>query len=238
MGQDLLQFRRLGVLGGMGVEATIELLKRVHAATDAEDDQDHVPMLVDLNPQVPSRIRHLIEKDGENPGPEISEMAKRLENAGAAALVMPCNSAHYYADFIENSVAVPLLNMPQLTCMQIAALIEPGSQVGILASPATNQTGLFDAFLKQVGLIAMYPEDETPVLSSIRRIKKKGPATEDLTLLERECEQLIARGASGIIVGCTEFSLLSNRISASVPIVDALDVLVDEIIAFSGAQPR
>ena len=196
-------------------------------------------MLVDMNPQVPSRIRHLIEKDGENPGPEISEMAKRLENAGAAALVMPCNSAHYYADWIENAVAVPLLNMPRLTCMQIAALIEPGSQVGILASPATNQTGLFDAFLKQVGLKATYPEDETPVLSSIRRIKKKGPATgRPHACWTGNANRLIARGASGIIVGCTEFSLLSSRISASVPIVDALDVLVNEIIAFSGAQPR
>ncbi|MGI9352454.1 MAG: aspartate/glutamate racemase family protein [Rhizobiaceae bacterium] len=232
------KFRRLGVLGGMGVEATIELLKRVHAATDAQDDQDHVPLFVDMNPQVPSRIRHLIEKNGDDPGPVIAEMAIRLEKAGAAALAMPCNTAHHYADWVESAVKIPLLNMPLLTCCRLATSLSPGSRVGILASPATNQTGLFDAFLKDVGLIAMYPEDEAPVLSSIRRIKKTGPAEEDLALLDQESERLTDRGASGIIIGCTEFSLLSSRISATAPVVDALDVLVEEIVAYSGAKQR
>jgi len=45
-------FRKIGILGGMGVEATLELMKRVHAATETGDDQDHFPMLVDMNPQV------------------------------------------------------------------------------------------------------------------------------------------------------------------------------------------
>lgn len=62
----------------MGVEATLELMKRVNAATQAEDDQDHVPMFVYFNPQVPSRIRHVIEKNGPDPGPILAQMAARL----------------------------------------------------------------------------------------------------------------------------------------------------------------
>ncbi len=65
----------------MGPEATVALLQRIQAGILASDDADHVPLLVDLNPQVPSRIQHLIEKTGPNPGPVIAEMAVRLETA-------------------------------------------------------------------------------------------------------------------------------------------------------------
>lgn len=230
--------RRIGVLGGMGVEATIALMQRVHAATAAEDDQDHVPMFVDMNPQVPSRIRHLIEKDGPDPGPVLAEMAGRLERAGAQALAMPCNTAHFYAPAIEQRVRIPLLNMPKLACAQVAHGATAGTSVGILASPATNSTGLFQGMLKQVGLGAIYPENETAILATIRRIKKDGPRPADIAVLEDESAALVQRGAGRILVGCTEFSLISKEVQAEVPVSDTLDTLVSAIIAFSGAQPR
>ena len=93
----MTRLRRIGVLGGMGPEATVALLQRVQGGVLARDDADHVPLLVDLNPQVPSRIKHLIEKTGPNPGPVIADMAARLETAGAEALILPCNTAHHYS---------------------------------------------------------------------------------------------------------------------------------------------
>ena len=57
----------VGILGGMGPEATVDLMQRVLRATPAQDDQDHIHMLVDNNPQVSSRIRVFLEKTGENP---------------------------------------------------------------------------------------------------------------------------------------------------------------------------
>lgn len=227
--------RTLGVLGGMGVEATIAFMQRVHAKTLATDDSDHVPMIVALNPQVPSRIRHLIEKSGPNPGPVLGDMAAMLENAGAQALVMPCNTAHHYAQNILDRVGIPLLNMPELACARIAQSLPSKASVGILASPATNSTGLFDAMLAQVGLQALFPDDEAPLLALIRSIKKCGPQPGDATLLQTESEKLVQRGASAILVGCSEFSLLSDAISPTVPLLDTLDVIVDASIAFAGA---
>ena len=90
-------FRRIGVLGGMGVEATLELMKPVHSATEAADDQDHVPIVVDMNPQVPSRILHFIAENGPDPGLVLEQMARRLKQASAEVLAMPCNTAHLYA---------------------------------------------------------------------------------------------------------------------------------------------
>ncbi len=222
----------------MGVEATIALMERVHAATAVQDDQDHVPMFVDMNPQVPSRIRHLIERDGPDPGPVLGDMAARLEHAGAQALAMPCNTAHFYAPAIESRVAIPLLNMPKLACAALARDMAKGAQIGILASPATNSTGLFQNMLHEVGLTAIFPEDETAILAAIRSIKKNGPCASDIALLDRESTALARRGAAGIIVGCTEFSLISKEIAAPVPVLDTLDVLVDALIDFSGAERK
>ncbi len=87
--------RTVGILGGMGPEATVLLMQKVIAAVPARDDSDHVPLIVDQNSQVPSRIRRLIEGVGEDPAPVLAAMARRLEAAGAEALAMPCNTAHH-----------------------------------------------------------------------------------------------------------------------------------------------
>src|SRR5690625_6011140 len=83
----------VGIIGGMGPEATIELMQRIVSKTPAADDQDHIHMIVDNNPKVPSRIQALLEGTGDNPAPVLMAMARRLEQAGADFLVIPCNTA-------------------------------------------------------------------------------------------------------------------------------------------------
>lgn len=231
------KLRRIGVLGGMGPEATIALMQRLQASTPASDDADHIPLLVDMNTQMPSRILHLIEKTGPNPGPTIAEMALRLQTAGAEALIMPCNTAHYFANFITGNVTIPFLHMPELTCDELARQVAAGADVGILASPATNQTGLFQTLLSERGLGTVWPNNEDAVLATIRRLKSSGPTPREIAELQDKADELIDRGAAAILIGCTEFSLVSDQIKASVPIIDALDVLVAATLNFAGVRP-
>ncbi|MGL6211639.1 MAG: aspartate/glutamate racemase family protein, partial [Paracoccaceae bacterium] len=135
--------RRIGILGGMGPEATVLLMQRLIAAVPARDDADHIPLIVDQNPQVPSRIRHLLEGGVDDPGPVLASMARRLQAAGAEALAMPCNTAHHYAPAIWAAVSVPLIDMVALSVRQALTLAGSGGTVGILASPAVRKTGLF-----------------------------------------------------------------------------------------------
>ncbi len=235
---EVQTLRRIGIIGGMGPEATIALMQRIHAATLAEDDSDHIPLMVDMNPSVPSRIKHLIEGGGFDPGPVLAQMAAGLEASGAEALVMPCNTAHHYAHWIEEAAGIPLLHMPRLTCVRLAELVPPGSEIGVLASPATNQIRLFQSLLAEVRLTAIYPKDEAPILACIRRIKRSGPSPEELTFLENQSADLARHGAAAILIGCTEFSLLTAQIKAPVQIIDALEVLADTTIYFAGARRR
>src|SRR6056297_774062 len=110
----------VGILGGMGPEATILLMQKVLAAVPAQDDADHVPLIVHQNPLVPSRIKALIEGNGPDPMPVLMSMAQDLERAGAQALAMPCNTAHHYALAVANATSLPFLNMIELTARHLA----------------------------------------------------------------------------------------------------------------------
>lgn len=223
--------RRIGILGGMGPEATILMQQRLLQAVPAEDDSDHIPLLIDMNPQVPSRIAHLIEGTGGDPAPVLAEMARRLETGGAEALAMPCNTAHSYAASIEAAVDIPLLNMVTLSADRAGA-----GRVGILASPATRITGVFDKALEKVGATPIWLRNDAPLLHAIRIIKANGATVEARNILRAASEELLAMGAETQLVGCSEFSLIAEAASAEAQVIDTLDVLVDAVVAFATAK--
>lgn len=223
--------RVVGILGGMGPEATILLQQRVMATVQARDDSDHLPLLIDMNPQVPSRIAHLIEKTGTSPGPVLAGMARRLEAAGATALGMPCNTAHFYADEIAAAVSIPFLNMVELSVAKAAVNLREGEGIGFLASPAVRLAGVFDKPLAQAGLRAIWPEDQDRMLGAIRMIKAEGPTSEARRILIEASRELAAAGASLLFVACSEFSLISHELPEVLPIIDTVDVLAEAIRA-------
>jgi len=229
--------RRIGILGGLGPEATVLLMQKVIAAVPARDDSDHVPLIVDQNPQVPSRIRHLIEGTGEDPTPALVEMARRLEAAGAEALAMPCNTAHHYASAIAGAVSVPFLDMVTLSAEHARARAATGGRIGILASPATRRIGLFDKVLGPAGLAAVYPEDEDALLGAIRSLKAEGPGPAARETLAAASAELVSRGANVQMIACTEFSLITSAVASEAEVFDTLDLLVEAIVAFSLGAP-
>ncbi len=231
-----MTLRRVGILGGMGPEATVLLMQRIIAAARARADADHIPLIVDQNPQVPSRIRHLIDGTGDDPGPVLAAMAVRLQVAGAEALAMPCNTAHHYAPAIRAAVSVPFLDMVALSVAHATTLAGRNGRVGILASPAVRKVGLFDASCASAGVIPVYAADEDAMLATIRSIKAQGatPAAQDA--LRRASKALESQGATVQMIACTEFSLIAEAAAPGVTSFDALDLLVGAIIAF--AAPR
>jgi aspartate racemase len=225
--------RRVGILGGMGPEATVLLMQKVIAATQARDDAGHIPLIVDQNPQVPSRIRRLIEGTGEDPGPVLAAMALRLQTAGAEALAMPCNTAHHYAPVIQAAANVPLIDMVQLSVAKAASLAGKNGRVGILASPAVRQVGLFDAACATAGLTPTYAKDEATMLATIRAIKAGGVTPAARVALAQASQDLLADGCIVQMIACTEFSLIADEVTPSAMAFDTLDQLVSGIIAFA-----
>jgi len=221
----------VGILGGMGPEATILLMQKVMAAVPARDDSDHVPLIVHQNPQVPSRIAALIEGTGTDPGPVLADMARGLAAAGAEGLAMPCNTAHHYAPVIADATPLPFLNMIELTAATLAA--RGARRVGLLASPATRLARVFEAPFAAHGLTPVALADDSELLAIIRAVKAGEGSNSLAPRLAGEAETLIRDGADHLLVACTELSLIRDALPDAVPHTDSLDCLTEAIVSFA-----
>lgn len=214
-----------GVIGGMGPEATVDFLRRVVAATPARDDADHIRVLVDNNPKIPSRLAALVEGHGRDPLPVLVAMARGLERQGADFLVIPCNTAHHYLPRIAEAVTIPLLDMVALA---VARLPGTARRIGMLASPAVRKVGLYASRLEAAGFEAVFPEDEAGPLDVIRAVK----AGDTGTALRRAYARIAgALDADAFLIACTELSVLGPPAGADKPCIDALDALVEATVA-------
>ena len=83
----------VGIIGGMGPDATVDLFQKILRATPAKTDQEHLRIIIDCNSKIPDRTAHIMRGE-ENPGPYLVSSAKLLEKAGVDVMVMPCNAAH------------------------------------------------------------------------------------------------------------------------------------------------
>ena len=221
----------VGILGGMGPEATILLMQKVLGAVQARDDADHIPLIVHQNPQVPSRIAALIEGQGADPGPALAQMARDLQAAGAAALAMPCNTAHHYADTVRAASSLPFLDMLALSAETLQAA--GATRIGMLASPATRLTGVFDAPFAARGLTPVWLQDEAALPAIICAVKA-GEGADTLRPRLAACgAALRAQGADHLLVACTELSLMTDALGEHGPVTDTLDCLVRAITAFA-----
>jgi aspartate racemase len=217
--------KTVGVIGGMGPEATVEFLRRVVAATPARDDGDHIRILVDNNPKIPSRIAALIEGTGDDPLPVLVGMARGLEKQGADFLVVPCNTAHHYLPGIAAAVRIPLLDMVALSIAALTALSPRPRRIGVLASPAVRKVGLYSARLESAGFEAVLPDvqGEAEMLDIIRAVKANSAGPRHRASYAHIAASL---NPDAFLIACTELSVLGAPDGVSKPVVDALDALV------------
>jgi aspartate racemase len=221
--------RVVGIIGGMGPEATLDLMRRVLAKTPASDDQDHIHLIVESNPKIPSRIAHLIEGTGADPTPELIRIAANLQRAGAEALAIPCNTAHAYAHSIRRAISIPLLDMVQLTVDEIAGSRRT-ARVGLLASTATLATELYTRAFAAYGIAVVHPAAQEQVMSLIKAVKRGETGLPTQVALGRMALDL-SRQSDVLLIGCSELSVIAAGVT--VPFVDSLDVQAQAIVKFA-----
>lgn len=218
--------KTVGVLGGMGPEATIDFMAKVIALTPADTDQDHIHMLVDHNPSVPIRQDHILGA-GEDPGPAIAAMAKRLEQAGADFLVMPCNTAQAYEQKILDAVSIPLISIIDESVAAIADAAPKAKAVGVLATIGCLQANMYQHAMAAKNLLPVLPDrEELEQLMTLVFGVKAGAIDNSVKQSMRElADALVARGAEAIIAGCTEIPLVLDDSMLEVPLISSTDVL-------------
>jgi aspartate racemase len=228
----------VGVIGGMGPEATVDFLRRLVAATPARDDADHVHVIVDNNPKVPSRIAALIDRNGADPTEVLCAMARSLEAHGADFLVMPCNTAHHYWAPIAQSVHIPLLDMVALSIEKLDGIKPKPRRIGMLASPAVRAVGVYNSSMEARGFEALFPDtkDEATLLGVIRAVKAGRLDQQRRNEYTEIAHGLINEGAEALLIACSELSVIGPLAIGAVPAVDALDALVEGTIRTAGSS--
>lgn len=227
---------RVGVIGGMGPMATAFFLSRVVALTPVRDDADHIPMFIDNDPQIPSRIEHIVDGRGPSPAPRLIEIAKRLEDLGSEMVAMPCNTAHYFAPDIVAAVSIPFVDMVEVSVRRVGSVAGAGARVGMLASPAVTITGLYRNRFDAEGHTAVDPQDGERLLDCIRMIKAGGDEDAARGLLAGVARDLVGRRVDVLMVACSELSFIGDAIPQEVPVIDTIDVLAEEIVCRAGGR--
>ena len=223
--------KTVGVLGGMGPEATVDFMTKLIRATPAKKDQEHIRLLVDCNPQVPSRIDAIL-MNGENPGPVLAEMARGLEKWGAELLAIPCNTAHYYLQYVIEAVKIPVINMIEETIQVVLA--NGIKNIAILDTTATLKTKLYEEKLAQAGLniILPTPEYQEEVMQTIYGVKA-GDFSAAYHAIAKALEHAKSRGAQGVILGCTELPLVITKDNCAMEIFDPTEILAKKVVALA-----
>lgn len=218
--------RVIGILGGMGPEATLDLYRDIIRLTPAKKDQDHIRVLIYSNPKIPDRTKG-IERSGESPVPSLIESAQVLERGGARIIAMPCNAAHHYLAEIQQQVSIPIIDMVEESLRWIHAHFPGWKTLGLIASNGTVVSGVYARALGRSGISVLLPSetDQQRTQTAIDQVKL---GVHDLTTrqtFESVGLRMVEAGAESIILGCTEVPLAFNLDSVGYPTVNPTRIL-------------
>ena len=224
----------VGIIGGMGPDATVDFMSRVLRATPANSDQDHVRMVVEHNPGIPSR-QLAMKGEGENPGPMIAAMAARLEAAGADFLVMPCNLAHAWQSDIRAATSIPFVSIVDESLLSALSRSDDQSAIGLMTTPGCFTSGLYQQALSDAGrpAIVQTPDELSETMLLVERIKGGDQSNEVADGLKQLANRLVDRGAKVLIAACTEFPLVLTESMFNVAFVSSTDVLAKKTVALA-----
>lgn len=234
----------IGILGGMGPEATLDCFGKIVRSTPARKDQDHLRIVIDNNPNVPDRTSAIIG-DGESPVPVVVEGCNVLEKAGADFIIIPCVSAHFFLSEIQGRIHLPILSIFDAVSETIKRDHSAIKTVGLLGTTGTIKGGLFQNRLAEDGISTLVPNEaaQSKIMAAIYDIKKAQPPrprSEITADIVAAAESLIFRkhdAAQAIVAGCTEIPLVLKQEDLSVPYFDSLTILARAAVLRAGLNP-
>lgn len=231
----------IGILGGMGPEATLDCFEKIIKNTPAGKDQDHLRVIIDSNPKIPDRTAAILGK-GPSPLPLLLEGCRTLQQAGADFIIMPCISAHFFQEELRQQITLPFVSIFDVVATSISHDHKEIKVMGLLGTTGTIRGGLFQKRLREEGIETVLCDSKVQdqVMAAIYDIKKvqANRSREAITAnLAAATQVLVDSGAQGIIAGCTEIPLVLSTADVTVPYFDSLLILARAAIRRAGVKP-
>jgi aspartate racemase len=226
--------KRLGILGGMGPAASAEFITRLIKQTPASCDQEHIPFVLWNEPRTPDRSTSM-KSGNDDPLPWLIEAVFGLKSAGCNFIVIPCNSAHYWYDDL-NKLNIPIIHIVDSVIDELKSLDIINQTIGVIGTQGTIEYGIYQQRLEHQGWNCITPDSVEmdyfvqPAIDFIKASK----ITEAQHLLIKVIDSLINRGASAVVLGCTELPLAVRETEQKgIPLVNSIDSLVKKAIFYS-----
>jgi len=234
----------IGILGGMGPEATLDCFGKIIKNTPAKTDREHIRVVIDSNPRIPDRIAAILD-DGESPVPALVAGCRGLEKAGANFIIIPCVTVHFFLPQIQAGSPLPVLSIVDAVVDTINRDFHETKTVGLLGTVATVESGLFQKRLAKEAIDTLVPDSahQSKIVVAIKNIKDIQPSrtqseiTNDLIEAARSLIDREPDGADAIIAGCTEIPLALGQKHLPVPYFDSLTILARAAIRRAGKTP-
>ena len=231
--------KTIGILGGMGPLATMDLYKKIILSTRAEGDNDHIRVYIDGNAAIPDRTAAILS-GGPDPVPEMLSALRNLEKCGADCVVMPCNTAHHFLPALQAETALPILDMTAITAAVCAARY-PGKKACLLGTKGTIAAHIYDGALAEAGVDFLIPdgEEQTELMRLIYDVVKASrPLEPELESWHALLAGLSERGADYFVLACTELPILADHLGHPGPFVDPTLELAKAAIRFCGYEVK
>ena len=220
---------RLGVLGGMGPQASNTFYQLVIDRTAAATDQEHVNALILSDSGMPDRTRAILSGDTEPVRRRLLADAQLLQREGCTVIAVPCNTAHYFLDWVQGQIDVPILHMIRETAGVLAA--KGCTRPGILATDGTIQTGLYQTEFAARGIEAVIPTApaQRQLMTLIYDYVKAGRRGGD-ELFQAVYQDLLAQGCDCGVLACTELSVFATWYPLPAFFCDAMAILAERAV--------
>jgi aspartate racemase len=224
----------VGVIGGLGPEATFDFFGKVLVHSKAKTDQDHIHLIIENNPKTPNR-NDAIAGRGISPGPALAAMAAALDRAGADFIVMACNTAHAFENAIRAATPKPFISLIDEVVDEVRGRYPDAKRVGLLAAQGCLDAGIYHtAFAKQgVEVLNLGEKSQARFMELLYRIKSGERGADIRRAMQELGEELIGAGAEILIAGCTEVPLVLVSGENAKPLVDSTDVLAQRCVKYA-----
>lgn len=230
----MLSKKTIGILGGMGPEATLELFNRIIKATPATCDQDHVNLVIMNDPQIPDRTNYIFGK-GESPIPKLLENLNKLNLAEADLAIMPCMTAHSFIEELQEKSPIPIINTMSLIDEYLEKFPEI-KRIGLLATKGSYQTKVFQRYIHKE-IIVPTAKKQKVIMDVI--YGENGIKTGNTTKVQKERLMDVIgtlENIQAVITGCTELSLVLNQDDLDIILIDPMSILTDHVLKLTSIQ--
>lgn len=224
--------KRIGIIGGMGPLATVDLYKKIIDLTGASKDQENISLIIDSCPDIPDRTDYILNPDvAKNPLPFLIQSANRLRNCNCDAICLSCNTAHFFIEEIQDSVDVKILRMNEIVVDALLKDYGNVRNVAVLATTGTKVAKIYEKILSKHNINSVFIDEKTQNLIMKCIYAVKANKINEFKPIFKSIMQNLE--ADVFIAGCTEIPILLEDYDGDKYIVDSTLELAKFIVEYA-----